>query len=431
MWFSKNFSKENLIHSFFFYISIVEIKILRVGKLAQERKDNNMNKDLKNNVEIEQDEYDTAYTDPGNVNSNVNSNVFANVAMNQEGFEKIRESVKGILQEVTVTVEQANDETKERYGEGSIEHKAAEAFQEEIYRSISTLIREVNELKEATKEQNVLLMLAEKNRELQKQSQEQEKAKKNISKDFKDVVKGLQDKITQVKDITVDKLKSGLSHVKEAAEKTLENVRQFRVEKERDVLKAADRGIMKQKEIMLNYNRQMAKMHENVKNKLVEIRKGLDTKAKDFSVAKEAVKNLFRKEEKKVDIENMQEQTNLFSKLSSTLTEQIGSEEDAAHGYNEKAVDIEKEMSDIKDKWQMIGENLDRQEKDEEIDIEESELDKDDERYGNVLDAADQMLEEAENFDDLINDANKQADEINRQAQDRDIDQDIDKDYER
>lgn len=95
--------------------------------------------------------------------------------------------------------------------------------------------------------------------------------------------------------------------------------------------------------IMLNYNRQMAKMHENVKNKLVEIRKGLDTKAKEFSVAKEAVRNLFLREGKKIDIENMQEQTNLFSKLSSTLSEQIGNEEDAAHGYNEKISDIEKE----------------------------------------------------------------------------------------
>ena len=90
----------------------------------------------------------------------------------------------------------------------------------------------------------------------------------------------------------------------------------------------------------------------------------------------------------------------------------------------------------VPDEWivhneDVVFETLDRQEKDEEIDIEESELDKDDERYGNVLDAADQMLEEAESFDDLINDANKQADEINRQAQDRDIDQDIDKDYER
>lgn len=87
----------------------------------------------------------------------------------------------------------------------------------------------------------------------------------------------------------------------------------------------------------------MAKMHENVKNKLVEIRKGLDTKAKEFSVAKEAVRNLFLREGKKIDIENMQEQTNLFSKLSSTLSEQIGNEEDAAHGYNEKISDIEKE----------------------------------------------------------------------------------------
>lgn len=382
-----------------------------------------MNKDLKNNVEVEQDEYVPVYTDPGNAKDNV----FARATMDKDGTEKIKEAIKGTMREATVIAEQVTNDVKERFGKESIEYQATSTFQEEILKDFATLRREMDEKFDKIQDQLAMIALNQKNI----QTQEKEKPEKNIGQAFRESMDKLKEKVTQARDVTMNKVKDTLSHVREAAEKTLENVRQFKIEKERDVLKAADRGIMKQKEIMLNYNRQMAKMHENVKNKLVEIRKGLDTKAKDFSVAKEAVKNLFRREEKKVDIENMQEQTNLFSKLSSTLTEQIGSEEDAAHGYNEKAADIEKEMSDIKDKWQMIGETLDRQEKDEEIDIEESELDKDDERYGDVLDAADQALEEIGSLDDLINDVTKQAAEINRQAQDRDIDRDVDKDYER
>lgn len=375
-----------------------------------------MNKDLKNNVEVEQDEYGSAYTDPGDVKDNV----FAQ-AMEQAGIEKIRETMR----EARAVADISMEEIEAKFAKDSVEREAANAFQEEVLKSISEMRRDMDARMNEIQDQLARITLIQQN---QNQLKAQEQEKVNKAPDFKKAFESFKEKVTQARDVTVNKVKDTLSHVREAAEKTLENVRQFRIEKERDVLKAADRGIMKQKEIMLNYNRQMAKMHENVKNKLVEIRKGLDTKAKDFSVAKEAVKNLFRREEKKVDIENMQEQTNLFSKLSSTLAEQIGFEEDAAHGYNEKASDIEKEMSDIKDKWQMIGETLDRQEKDEEIDIEESELDKDDERE--VLGAADQMLE-ASSFDDLLKDANEQAAEINQQTQDNDIDRDINKDYER
>lgn len=394
-----------------------------------------MNKDLKNNVEIEQDEYGTAYTDPGDVKDNV----FAQ-AMEQSGIGKIKETMR----EATVVMEQTADGIKEKFSKGSLEYQATVAFQEEVLKSLSALRRDLDNLQETVKDQHAMYMLAQKNAELLKQ--EQEKARRNIGQDFKGAIKNLKEKAVQAKDVTIDKFRSGISYVREAAEKTLENVHQFRIEKEHDVLRAADRGILKQKEIMLSYNRQMAQMHENVKDKLVEIQKSLEAKAKDFSVAKEAVKNLFRKSERKVDSKDVQDRANLFSKLSDGLSVAIGAEWDARNNHNEKAADIEKEMEDIRDKWQTLGEDLDRQGNVGQIDIEESKLDRDDERYGDILAAADQMLEkigadeeieedeieeeaEVDDIDDHLKSFRDKADEINQQAQDNNIDRDVDRDY--
>ena len=74
---------------------------MRARNQAQERKENNMNKDLKNNIELEQDEYGSAYTDP----EDMKDNVFAQ-AMEQAGIEKIRETKREARHVADISMEE-------------------------------------------------------------------------------------------------------------------------------------------------------------------------------------------------------------------------------------------------------------------------------------------------------------------------------------
>ena len=118
-----------------------------------------MNKDLKNNVEVEQDEYVPVYTDPGNAKDNV----FARATMDKDGTEKIKEAIKGTMREATVIAEQVTNDVKERFGKESIEYQATSTFQEEILKDFATLRREMDEKFDKIQDQLAMIALNQKN----------------------------------------------------------------------------------------------------------------------------------------------------------------------------------------------------------------------------------------------------------------------------